>query len=290
METSIFAFCLVCATQLAQVNAQSQDGIYELDKEYAMSQTGTIKLNSSDARVTITGSSRSTAQVKIFRQVTNKGIVFGSDEFAVDVSEDNGNLQIRERSRSTVIGMVGYSYEKYTINLEVPVGVSLNVRGDDGNYVIKNIGGSISLDLDDADVELIGCTGDDFRFRLDDGDILMDQGHGTLEIEADDADVKIRNANFSSVVARVDDGDFTLETSLANGGDYQITAQDGMVALTITSGGGKFNIRHGDSRVTTVGEFQQETRSENRTSLVLASGNAKVDIRVDDARVKLIKR
>ena len=287
METAIFTFCLVCATQLG---AQTKDGIYELDKECAISQTGTIKLNSSDAKVTVTGSSRSTAHVKIFRQVTNKGIVFGSEEFGIDVSEDNGNLQIRERSRSTVVGMVGYSYEKYTIDLEVPIGVSLHVRGDDGDYMIKNIGGSISLDLDDADVELFGCTGDDFRFRLDDGDILMDQGRGSLDVDADDADVKISNANFTSVVARVDDGDFTLETSLANGGDYQITAQDGMVALTITGGGGKFGIRHGDSRVTTAGDFQQESRSENRTSLVLASGNAQVDIRVDDARVRLVKR
>lgn len=289
MESAVLIFCLTCATSIG-APAQTKDGIFSLDEEYEISQTGRIKLNSSDAKVTITGSTRSTAHVKIFRQVTTKGITFRNEEFSVDVSEENGNLNIRERSRSVNVGIVGYIHEKYTIAIEAPLGVSLQVNGDDGNYWIKNIGGSISLDLDDADVELTGCTGDDFRFRLDDGDIHMDQGSGKLDVDADDADIKIDKGNFTSVVANVDDGDFIIETSLSDGGDYQISAQDGMIAFTVTSGGGKFVVRHGDSRVTTEGNFQQVDRTESRTSLVLANGNGKVDIRVDDARVKLVKR
>jgi ferric-dicitrate binding protein FerR (iron transport regulator) len=186
--------------------------------------------------------------------------------------------------------MIGYHYEKYEITLEVPEGVSLNVRGDDGDYRIRNVDGSIALDLDDADVELSACSGDDFRFRLDDGDIVMDEGKGKLDVDADDADVHITNANFTSIIADVDDGDLQIETSLADNGDYVINAQDGLVALTVTKGGGKFDVRHGDSRVTTEGNFTQIDRSDNRTSLVLASGNARVDIRADDGRVRLVKR
>lgn len=272
------------------VSAQTKDGIFQLDEEYTINPKGTIKLNSSDAKVYITGSSRSTAHVKIYRQVTTKGVVFGQEEFAVDINEENGNLNIRERSNSTVVGMIGYHYEKYTITIEVPEGVSLLVKGDDGDYQIKNVDGDISLDLDDADVELTGCSGDNFRFRMDDGDIVMDEGKGKLDIDADDADVRIANANFTSITADVDDGDLVIETSLADSGDYLINAQDGLVTLTITNGGGKFDIRHGDSRVTTEGKFTQVERSENSTSLTLASGNARVDIRSDDARVRLIQR
>jgi len=281
---ALFTFSAIAAS------AQTKDGIYQMDKDYEMSPKGTLKLISSDAKVYITGSSRTNAHVKIYRQVTTKGVVFGQEEFSVDVVAENGNVSIRERSNSTVVGMIGYHYEKYEINLELPQGASLDVRGDDGDYRIRNIDGTMTIDVDDADVEISACRGDDFRFRLDDGDIVMDGGKGRLDIDADDADVQISAAAFTYVVANVDDGDLNIETSLAENGEYLIDAQDGLVAMTITGGGGKFDIRHDDSRVTTEGDFQQVDRSENRTMLTLAKGTARVDIRSDDARVKLINR
>ena len=284
----------ICTAILALVAAsaagQTKDGIFELDREYVLNPKGTLKLNSSDAKVNITGSSRTNAHVKIYRQVTTKGVVFGQEEFSVDVIEENGNLSIRERSNSTVVGMVGYHYEKYEITLEVPQGVSLQIRGDDGDYRVRNVDGSMNMDLDDADVELSSCSGDNFRFRLDDGDIIMDEGKGKLDIDADDADVRITGGKFTSILADVDDGDLLVETSLTDGGEYIINGQDGLVELTITAGGGKFDIRHDDSRVVTEGDFNQIDRSENRTTLSLASGNARVDINSDDGRVRLIRR
>ena len=255
-----------------------------------MNANGTIELNSSDAKVYITGSNRSTAHVKIFRKVTTKGVAFGQEDFFVEVSEAKGDLYIREKAHSTVIGMIGYSHEEYTIRIEAPEGTSLEVNGDDGDYLITNINGVISLDLDDADVDLTGCSGDSFDFRLDDGDIRMDEGRGRLEINGDDADIEIKNAQFTSVIADLDDGDFIVETSLADNGEYMIRAQDGLIDITITKGGGKFDIRHDDSRITTVGNFEEVQRSESRTSLSLASGTARVDIHSDDARVRLTKR
>ena len=179
------------------VTAQTKDGIFQLDQDYKMNANGTIELNSSDAKVYITGSNRSTAHVKIFRKVTTKGVAFGQEDFFVEVSEAKGDLYIREKAHSTVIGMIGYSHEEYTIRIEAPEGTSLEVNGDDGDYLITNINGVISLDLDDADVDLTGCSGDSFDFRLDDGDIRMDEGRGRLEINGDDADIEIKNAQFT---------------------------------------------------------------------------------------------
>lgn len=281
-----FIFAIVAGASTAQQN----DGIFKLDEDYPMSTTGTVKLSSSDAKVYITGSDRANAHVKIFRQVTTRGIVFGHEEFGVDVEEDNGNLIIREKSNSSVVGMVGYHYEKYEITLEVPVGASLQVKGDDGDYRIRNVDGKISLDLDDADVDLSACSGDYFRFQLDDGDVTMDEGRGSLDVDADDADVKIMNAHFTSILADVDDGDLEIETSLADNGQYRISGQDGLIALTVTNGGGKFYIRHGDSRITTDGAWDQVNRSDDYSELALAHGNARVDIRSDDARVRLVRR
>ncbi len=269
---------------------QNKEGNFHLDQEYKISPMGTIKLKSSDGKVYITGSKRSNAHVKIDREVVTKGLTFGHEEFSVDVTENSGDLEIRELSNSVSVGMIGYRSEKYTIHIEAPEGMSLLVKGDDGDYWIKNINGAISLHVDDGDIELTQCSGNKFDFRLDDGEITMDEGNGSLDIDADDADVEIKNATFTTVHANVDDGDLIIETSLADNGTYFIDAQDGLVSMAITKGGGKFDVRHDDARVITEGDFKIVEDTEDRTRLTLASGEANVDIRADDARVRLMKR
>ena len=283
---------ILAITMLVSVAATAQsskEGDFHLDKEYTITATGTLELQASDAKVFIVGSPRATAHVKIDREVTTKGLFFGTDEFRVDVTERDGNLSIREHSHSSASGIVGYYNEKYTINLEVPEGVSLMIKGDDGDYFIKTVHGSISLDLDDADVELTECKGNQFNIKLDDGDLRMDRGRGLLEVDADDADIDIKNASFTTIHARVDDGDFIVETTLAENGNYTVYAQDGLVAMRILGGGGRFDIRHDDARVSTEGGFEIVDRSERRTQITTASGTARIDIRADDARIRLVR-
>jgi hypothetical protein len=267
--------------------AQTKNQDYHLDKEYKIQSNGTLSLNCSDAKVFITGSSRKSAHVKIDREVSTRGMVFGESEFRIDINEENGNLDIREHSNSTSVGIVGYHFEKYTINIEIPEGTSLRIKGDDGDYVIKSVNGSMDIQLDDGDLDLVACKGNDFKFRVDDGDIKMDEGKGSLEVDADDADVTIEKGNFAHISADMDDGDFIIQTSLTNDGDYFIDSQDGLVSVTILGGGGKFDIHHDDGHVTTQGNFSVVEKSDDRTRLTLANGNAKVDIRADDARVRL---
>ena len=280
------AFTIILSGLIAQKNS----GDYHLDKIYKMEPNGTLTMNSSDAKVFITGSSRKDAHVKIDRSVETRGLVWGNQEFTIDVSENNGGLTIRERSSYNTIAMVGYTHEKYTINIDLPEGASLTLRGDDGDYFIKLVHGAINVNLDDADIELAGCLGNEFKFRIDDGDIKMDEGCGSLTIDADDADVRIENARFTTINADIDDGDFVVETSLADGGDYYINSQDGLIALTVLGGGGRFDIRHDDARVSAEGPFEEVEKSESRSRLTLGKGNARVEIRADDARIRLAAR
>lgn len=275
------------AALLLVLGVSAQEEGFHLDKEYKIDAKGLVDLSSSDGKVFITGSTRSTAHIKIDRNVTAKGWTSGEDNFRVEVREDNGNLKIVERNDATHIAIVGYYKEEYKIDIEVPDGVSLKVKGDDGDYYIKNINGSIILNLDDADAELAGCKGENFEFRLDDGDLRMDQGKGKLEVFGDDADIEIHKANFSSIRADIDDGDLIIETSLANGGEYFIESQDGTISLNITGGGGEFNIRHDDANVITEGGFKMIEKDKNQTRISLPDGTAKVTVRADDARIKL---
>jgi hypothetical protein len=284
-------FTLVLALiSMFSIAQTTKMGDYHLNQNYKLDTKGTITLTSSDANVFITGSARADVHLKIDRVIEAHGFVFGDQEFSVDVNEVNGNLSIRERSGSGSIGVVGSIHEKYTINIEAPEGASLVLRGDDGDYYIKTVHGSMDINLDDADVELTGCKGNDFRFRLDDGDLTMDEGRGTLDVDADDADVVIRNGKFEKIMADVDDGDFVVETTLTDAGEYFIAGQDGLISLTILGGGGKFDVRHDDARLITEGSFNEVERSEERSTLTLAKGNAKINIRADDGRIKLSSR
>lgn len=279
---------ILLITSCFAITALAQEGEFHLDKNYKISKNGTIDLTSSDAKVFITGSTRADAHVKIDRKVVSKGWYTSSEGFfTVDVDADNGDLKIRERQRGVQAGIISYYKEDYKIEIETPEGVSLTVRGDDGDYNIKNINGKIYMSIDDADAELVNCNGDKFSFRIDDGDIRMDKGKGILEIDADDADIEIYHGNFSSIHANVDDGDLIIETSLTNNGEYYLEAQDGLVSLNITGGGGEFDIRHDDGHIITQGNFQTLQESDDRTTVSLAKGSAKVSMRVDDARVKL---
>jgi hypothetical protein len=280
---------LTLAVAFVGAAASAQD--FHLDKNYSVNATGTIDLGTSDAKVFITGSKRANVHVKIDREVTASGIVFGGDqEFRVDIVEENGNLRLREKRTGTSVGVVGVYNEKYRIEIEAPEGMSLVIRGDDGDYYIKNVNGSMELSLDDADVELADCKGDKFRFRLDDGDLKMDQGKGSIEIDGDDSDVAIYNAKFNSIHADVDDGDLRIETSLDNNGQYFFESQDGLIALTVMSGGGEFDIRHDDGHIDTQGGFDVISKGEKTTRLSLPKGSAKINMRADDANIRLAAR
>jgi hypothetical protein len=265
----------------------AQNGEFHLDEVYKMDKNGTIDISCSDAKVFVTGSLRPDVHVKIDRKVTMKGWYSSKEEFNVEVDHGGGNLRIREHQQNFQTGIVSYYKEEYTIEIEAPEGASLSVRGDDGDYYIKNVNGAISLNLDDADVELADCKGDRFSFKLDDGDVRMDKGRGTLEIDGDDADFEIYHAQFSSIYADLDDGDLIIETSLASKGVYEFKSQDGSIALNITGGGGDFDIRHDDGHISTHGDFKTIHESEDETRITLGNGSAKVTVRADDASVKL---
>lgn len=277
--TLVLIFCTLVAF--------AQDGDFHLDKEFNINKNGTIDLSISDAKVFITGSKRSTAHIKIDRKVTVKGWGWGEEDFRVDVDENAGDLKIREHHTGNGNVTIGYYREEYKIEIGAPEGVALIVHGDDGDYFITNINGSITMNTDDADIELSGCKGNQFSFRLGDGDLRMDAGQGSLEINVNDADVNIRKGRFSSIRAQADDGDLIVETSLAENGTYDFRSQDGLVALNVTEGGGEFDIRHADGRVQALGNFKTNFESEVRTKLSLAQGNSKVTMRIDDGRVKL---
>jgi len=246
-------------------------------------------LYSDDANVDIIGSSRKDVHVYIYRKEMVRGLRIGSErEFEVDVDERNGDLIIRERESSGHSFMtVGVLMEDYEISLEVPKGVSLVLKGDDDDYRIENVNGSITLDVDDGDAELRNCNGNHFDFNVDDGDIEMRGGNGFLYVRSDDGDVIIRDGNFSEINATLDDGDIVIETTLTDKGEYSFRVDDGSIDFKVLGGGGEFEIRHDDSRIISSDSFRIIEEDENETRLKLSNGSARIIMRADDSRIRL---
>ena len=162
MKTTLLT--LICLVVIG-TSAYSQNEEYHLDENYKVDRTGRITLSSDDAKVTIKGSDRSDVRVKVDRVVTTKGVHWGTREFAVDVEVRDGDLYIREQSRGN-ISIAGYMKEDYKILIEAPRGVSLDIRGDDDDYQISNIDGSVEIDVDDGDARLTNCKGTNFKFTV----------------------------------------------------------------------------------------------------------------------------
>lgn len=285
LQFTISLIFLLISSSISSIKAQ--DSEFKLDKIYSMDPNGTIDMQTDDAKIKITGTNRKDVHVNIYRKEVTHGWRYNRRDFYVDVEERGGDLFIREEPKTGILISVGYMREEYEIIIEAPEGISLVIKGDDDDYIIRNINGSIFLNIDDGDAELIGCSGNHFEFEIDDGDIEMDEGKGFLYIRADDADVYIQNGKFDDITATLDDGNLIIETSLADNGSYSFRVDDGTIELYISDGGGEFDIRHDDARISSSREFILIEKDENETFLELPNGTARVKVRADDARVRL---
>lgn len=286
MKTNLNLTLLLVSIGL-NLNAQDKKGDINIDNTYEVNTNGTVHLKSDDADVKITGSDRKDVHVKIFRRLTEKGIVMGEREFHVEINERDGDLYIEDFEASSTLTIVGYSEEDYRISIEMPQTMNLKVRGDDDDYVIENINGEIRMKIDDADVRFRNCKGNYFDFDIDDGDVTMDMASGYLKLDIDDGDFDVDNASFTEIDADIDDGDAMIKTALSNSSNYNFVVDDGTIDLGILSGGGEFTIYHDDTSISTSEAFDRKIKEENKMVLSLNEGSAKVKVRCDDGRVRL---
>lgn len=284
MKPALFTFLILF---VSIVFVQAQDDEFKLNETYRISPNGTLKLDSDDARVSIVGSNRKDVKVDIYRKVETKGIQFGSRDFEIIVEEEHGNLHIFERTSGGSISMIGYYSEEYTIDIEVPASVNLDIEGDDDDYLISQMNGNIELDIDDGDVILRNCRPITFNADIDDGDIEADQLFGKVKLDIDDGDVVILDGNITDLTVYVDDGDIEVHTAMTGSGEYYLKGDDCTIELYALEGGASFDIRHDDSRIRTGDNYRITEEDEHYMNVTLNDGNTKVKIRVDDASIRL---
>ena len=287
MKTKLlFTSFLMLTLAVSQVSAQ-EDSEFNLDRVYKLSSDGTVHLNTSDAAIKITGSNRSDVHVVIDRTETMRGIRSGRSSFDVEIEERSGDLYVTERASRRGSFQIGSSRLDYEIDIEMPMTGSLRIKGDDDDYVIRSVNGAISMKIDDGDVELIECNGDDFDLELEDGDLKMDGGRGSIYINVDDGDVDVRNGAFERIELNAEDGKVAVETTLSDKGVYELTGDDASVDFVVLGGGGEFNVSKDDGRISSSSDYETLQESERRSKLQLKGGSADVEIRIQDGRVRL---
>ena len=284
--STIMAVLLVITT----LTVEAQDKEYNLDQDYGIAADGTVFLESDDAEVKIIGSDRFDVNVNVYHRVDVDGIEWGSeDEFKMNVKQRNGNLYIEEAERESKTFRIGSVEQEYRITVRVPKGVSVDIKGDDGNYEISDVGGAINMIADDSDVRVSNAGGEEFSFEIDDGSIRMDKGQGKLTVKLDDGEFRVDNGQFSEIDATGDDADLYVATGLSDGGTYYFGMDDGDLELSILNGGGRFDIDHDNADIETMGAFSKVSDEEEKTVYNLSGGNAVVEIESDDGDILLRK-
>ncbi|MBU0519249.1 DUF4097 domain-containing protein, partial [bacterium] len=249
----IVLITLVMLVPASDCQAKKKKDIFNLDETYSLDKDGTIFLTTEDADVKIVGSDRDDVHLVVRYEAYWSGVFLSSkyQEFEMDVTSENGDLHIREFGADHTItaGIVNHSDELYTIDLEVPMGASLRIRGDDDDYDISDIMGQINLSFEDGDARLTGCHGDAFEFDFEDGEVELRGGKGKLEAYCEDGAIIISEGDFSEMYAEVEDGDIDIATKLASDGNYEFRCEDGDIDFEVIAGGGEFRITYEDGHV-----------------------------------------
>lgn len=285
--TTRILFGLLGLSLIPLFGQAQENGSYTLDQVYSLDQNGTVHLRSADAQVEIIGSDRSDVRVMINRYEEIRG-ASSRRSFEMDIEERAGDLFIRERKPSTS-WTVGYYELDYEITIEMPMNGSLRIDGEDDDYLIKSVNGSIVLKTEDGDVNLKNCKGDDFEIEIEDGDLRMDGGKGSLYVNMDDGDADIKAGDFRDVFIDVEDGDILLETALVDEGRYDLKGDDADMELVVLSGGGLFRISKDDGRVSASSDFDLLRETDYRVEYELPNGQAEVSIKTNDGRIRLQK-
>lgn len=253
---------------------------YSHEENYTIAQDGLLTLDTEDANVTIIGTSRSDAYVKIYKKVTGKQKT--NQKFDIEYIAEGGNLTIREkRNKKGGSYTMGWNTKTtYEVELGLPKGVSMNINGEDDNYMITSINGDITIKSEDGDIVMSDCTPDDLSIRLEDGDVKLTEVQSNFVMHMEDGDLVTENCKFGDLKIGMEDGDVILrDVSLGN---TEIDAEDGDISITTECNKNtNVNIETEDGNVTI------KTKGEGATIKVSYEDG---DVRYDNSDYDLINK
>ena len=278
---------------LAVTFGESQEK-YEHHSSYKIDPSGTVYLDCEDAEVYIKSGSQDEVVVDVIRQVSGELV---KRPFDIDYKSENGHFYMTEKkSTGLVFSWSGGTIVKYTIELTIPYGASLNIIGEDDDYYIDNLGGDIELQAEDGTVRITACTSKKMAFQLEDGDVILKQVGADLRAELEDGDVICYESNLGNVEIEIEDGDVTFSESSAR--DINIKSSDGDVNLDKVDGDVTIETDDGDISIdelrsyyadlkTTDGDIIAHLVTKNEGSHKLSSEDGDIALRISGAGAQI---
>lgn len=263
-----------------------------------------LVLEHGDGDVEISPWDQDTLEVKVRYRARASNVGWSkSTGFKVDFQQEGNKISvIAHEPRRVNVGISSYREYEYRFTIKAPGYLDLNLEGEDGDVVIGDWTGSISLDLEDGDVELSNIDAPRTELTLEDGDLEIDGIRGHLDIELEDGDVEIFDCETERGRIRAEDGDITVdrcsgsfEVAIADGDaqfmemaarEVDIRSGDGTVELALVPAEGlDLQVRVGDGDVIVdldrdiSAVFELETRDGHIRLMAEDVGNLKQDDR-----------
>ncbi len=263
---------------------------YDHEGSYSIAADGVLYLNSSDAKVKITGTDRTDVAVTIHykKRISGSYRVLKESDFSFDIQEENGNLYLREESGSvSIMGFVNVTREVYEITIEAPKTIDIRLVGEDDDYIIKHFSGGLDLRMEDGEARLTDMTGNRFEIEVEDGDVNLSGGSGMLDVDIEDGDFAAYDGDFDSISSRCEDGRIEIETKLHDDGNYRLRCDDGRISFSVLAGGGEFSAEFDDGRVRASSKFDLIDKDDDYRQYELKGGTADVDLRAEDGTIIL---
>jgi|GEM_PF-1630108 len=206
---------------------------YKYNDSHAIGDGQTLHLSSNDANVNIKGTNQNKASIEIYREAT--GNMAKKEDFRFDIEEKNGDLFVTERRKQANVNFMGYlNIKQYTIDILLPHNVKLELEGDDDNYNIANIDGSIEITYEDGNVNIENSKTPSIIIKGDDGNLAISDLKGDFKTTIEDGNLTMNDCDIENFNVRIDDGNIKLNA--CSTGHTDIQTEDGNIYLDVVKG------------------------------------------------------
>lgn len=281
------------AMALACTSAWALTDTFHLDRVYPVNPRGTLTLITSDADVAIVGEERTDVHVVVdyVSEIKCRGRVRKSGKFGVEISLSGGGLILEDRHPAlSVSGNVSVITHKYHIRIRAPRTMDLHIRCEDDDYVVRGMRGTVDLRMEGGNASFTDMHGDRFAFKVGDGDCRMKGGRGRVQASVGDGNLILEKGEFTSLEGAVGDGTIMVETTLADGGRYDLRAGDGTLRFAVAAGGGTFWTSVEDGEVRAGPRFRLLEQTDETRRYVLPGGSAGIRLKAVDGTIILERR
>lgn len=224
---------LIILLALTYTMTLSGQEIFEYNETHKIGNGQTLHLSSNDASVNIKGTSQNNATIEIYREAT--GNMTKKEDFRFDIEEKNGDLFVTEIRKQANVNFMGYlNIKQYTIDIILPHNVKLELEGDDDNYNIANIDGSIEITYEDGNVNIENSKTPSIIIKGDDGNLSISNLKGDFKTTIQDGNLTMNDCDIDNFNVRIDDGNIKLNA--CSTGHTDIQTEDGNIYLDVVKG------------------------------------------------------